>query len=301
MASSVVKKRSDGKRPFRLLNLDKSLQAQKAMCDCPLPESRTKLTPSCSAATNAAISPLLLLPPEIRCRIYDYAFADHFVHISFDSVRFNQILRQQLCQDPQECAAVQSQHCGQKILHHAIDPSSSRLATQSTHCVQTGSRKIPVQLLQVSRQIYHEAVLKPFTHSTFHFVSTTRGSRSLNMFLEKLVPEQLRAITCLCGTIHDLQFLSQPLISRFKGLKHIDMNIVVSSQYPTLWLPEYLRGFAAQSGVVALNECGLKSLRFTVSLLDADPADSVKTTILEWIRLQKIKILAKPLPILTAD
>jgi hypothetical protein len=51
------------------------------------------------------------------------------------------------------------------------------------------------------------------------------------MFLEKLVPEQLRAITRLCGTIHDLQFLSQPLISRFKGLKHIDMNIVVSSQY----------------------------------------------------------------------
>jgi hypothetical protein len=121
------------------------------------------------------------------------------------------------------------------------------------------------------------------------------------MFLEKLVPEQLRAITRLCGTIHDLQFLSQPLISRFKGLKHIDMNIVVSSQYHTLWLPECLRGFAAQSGVVALNECGLKSLRFTVSLLDADPADSVKTTILEWIRLQKIKILAKPLPMLTAD
>jgi hypothetical protein len=121
------------------------------------------------------------------------------------------------------------------------------------------------------------------------------------MFLGKLVPEQLRAITRLCGTIHDLQFLSQPLISRFKGLKHIDMNIVVSSQYHTLWLPECLRGFAAQSGVVALNECGLKSLRFTVSLLDADPADSVKTTILEWIRLQKIKILAKPLPMLTAD
>jgi hypothetical protein len=73
MASSVVKKRSDGKRPFRLLNLDKSLRAQKMMCDCPFLESCTQLTPSHSAATNAAISPLLLLPPEIRCRIYDYA------------------------------------------------------------------------------------------------------------------------------------------------------------------------------------------------------------------------------------
>ena len=43
-----------------------------------------------SATANAARSPLLLLPPEIRCRIWDYAFSGYFFHISSTGFRREQ-------------------------------------------------------------------------------------------------------------------------------------------------------------------------------------------------------------------
>jgi hypothetical protein len=284
MASSVVKKRSDGKRPFRLLNLDKSLRAQKMMCDCPFLESCTQLTPSHSAATNAAISPLLLLPPEIRCRIYDYAFGGFVVHLGTDDGPRKQVLLKTLCQSPQTCASLQFQHRDSRVLPGS--ETSLHQCTTFKAAPRSERITIPVHMLQVCRQIYHEAVLKPFAQTTFHFATSRLGSRAATMFLEELVPEQVRSIASLCVVSLDSNFMSRPLILKFKGLKHLDIHLMI--------FYEHIRG---KAGIKELKNLGLKSLRFTASLR----SHNNEASLLEWIRLQEIEILSKQQPMLTAD
>jgi hypothetical protein len=169
---------------------------------------------SCSADHNAANSPLLLLPPEIRCRIYDYAFGGFVIHLTTDDFQRKLILTQALCQSPQTCASLHFQH-------HRILPMGSKAFEDK--CIQSSGDptiariKIPVHMLQVCRQIYHEAVLKPFDQTTFHFVTGPRGSGALSIFPKKLVRQQLRSSANL-WIVSRGYFPSRPLISQFKGL-----------------------------------------------------------------------------------
>lgn len=143
----------------------------------------------------------------------------------------------------------------------------------------------PVHMLQVCRQIYHEAVLKPFIQTTFHFVTGRLGSRSATMFLEVLVPEQVRSIARLCVVSLDAYSMSRPLTSKFKGLKHLDIHLT--------HFYEHIRN---EPGIKEPKNLDLKSLHFTVSLRSHNDEGSV----LEWIRLQEIDILSKQHPLLTA-
>lgn len=116
VAKSVSTKFSDGKRPSKLLTLQHFPEAQKQIYGCPLSEICSLLTQQGSAATNAANSLLLRLPPEIRCRIYDYAFGGYLIHLTTDDGRQKQVLHHTLCQSPETCASLQFQLCGSQIL-----------------------------------------------------------------------------------------------------------------------------------------------------------------------------------------
>lgn len=102
--------------------------------------------------------------------------------------------------------------------------------------------------------------------------------------VEKLVPEQIRGITHLCVTSRNGRFLGQPLLSKFKGLKYLDIHIV-----------SWEDRLAQEPGIKELKNLDLRSLRFTTSpKLERD-----KAFVLEWIRLQETDILSKQQPMLT--
>jgi hypothetical protein len=166
MAPSKRMKKATGDRPSRLLNLNKSPRAQKLL-----------------ASTNAADSRFLRLPPEIRCRIYDFAFSDRVVRVRTSQVTF--------CQSSEACQIQHRQHYDQRIVHQISLPYP-RDPSELEPCQAHKISKIPVHLLQVCRQVYHEAALKPFTQPTFDFFV---GNHGINYFLAGLVPGQARAIT----------------------------------------------------------------------------------------------------------
>ena len=294
-------------RPSLLLKLEHSPEAQKLVYAGPLPEACTWLMEYDSAATNAASSPLLLLPPEVRCRIYDYAFGGFLFHIT---AAVNDVLYRTLCHSPQPCAYLPFQHCALRIL-----PSSE---TSSPLCTKTEPRyfyapkpersKIPVHMLQVCRQVYHEAVLKPFTQMSFQLSigAGFRGLRTASMLLEKLVPEQGRAIAHLCVIANDGVFMSLNLTAKFEGLKHLEMHITDlraalgqdNEVQPLKWTglsqddgvkPPKRKGLAQDHGVRPLKKPGLRSLRFTTS----PQPDEDKAFVLEWVQHQETEILSK--------
>jgi hypothetical protein len=146
-------------------------------------------------------------------------------------------------------------------------------------------RKIPVHLLQVCRQIYNEAVLKPFTQTTFHFTANKTESPGANTFMNNLVPQQVRSITHLCVTSKNGYFLKQPLNFKLKGLKHLEIH-----------MPSFDRYLAQDPVVKELKNLGLHSLRITTFLQWGGD----KAHLLEMIRRQESEILSKQQPLLTA-
>jgi hypothetical protein len=122
---------------------------------------------------NAAQSPFLLLPPEVKGRIYDYAFGGNAIHVTYDICPIGKV-RYRL----HKSRCVQDLSPPQKITF--ISPSrESKLyeCPDERHhdCVQKVTRRapsccdMPLSLLQVCRQVYHEAALKPFSQTTFLF------------------------------------------------------------------------------------------------------------------------------------
>ena len=183
-----------------------------------------ELTLRHSSATNAARSPFLRLPPEVRGRIYDYAFGGNVVHF--------------ICTgEPDEitgyrldiCHYAQDHDQSQRIIHlppvpPQTVPRTFRPVTHHDDCKHDKTRKpltrwdIPLCLLQVCRQIYHEAALKPFSQTTFDVRSP--DSYGVRAFLGALVPTQARAINHLqllyVHGIYDCP--DYKIMKHFKGL-----------------------------------------------------------------------------------
>ena len=293
MEPTEEKKEGNGKRPSRLLNLNKSPQAQKLLCVfAPLYRHHiyTRLMLYDSATTNAARSPLLLLPPEIRCRIWDYAFSGCVFHISSTGMRRLREHHFTLCQSPQECVLLQFQHRAERISSHPSDREVFGTCSQVAG-PNRARADIPLHMLQVCRQIYHEAVLKPFTQAAFHFTTSRLSGQDLQAFQGLLVPAQVKAIARFAAISAYGSFISPALLRRFEGLNHLDIHIVTGSSSGTSWLwgsPDDLEGFAYDPVIQALNELDLKSLRITT-----DHPDSHKIPVLEWIKQLEDEILFK--------
>jgi hypothetical protein len=253
-----------------------------------------------SATANAARSPLLLLPPEIRCRIWDYAFSGYVFHISSTGFRRQRDYHFTICQSPQECLLLQVQDRNERISSH---PDYREVFETCSHVAHPNHPRndIPLHLLQVCRQVYHEAVLKPFTQATFHSMTGTSLQQDLQMFLNLLVPAQAKAVARLVAICPYGDFISPALLKKFEGLTHLDIHLVtgtgVRSGTDVLWgTPDDLERFTGYPAVQVLKKLGLKSLRFTT-----DHPGSYKVHVLEWIRQQESEILSKQQPSLTAD
>lgn len=125
----------------------------------------------CSAATNAASSPLPLLPPEIRSRIWDFVFSDLVVQVN--GCVWNQ--RGFVVTTHRSSPA-----CGRPLLTlqtlgrpTLCDPSGSGvrdLCMTSGNCQIHLRCKVSTCMLQVCRQVYQEAVLRPFKRATLDFI-----------------------------------------------------------------------------------------------------------------------------------
>jgi hypothetical protein len=152
-------------------------------------------------------------------------------------------------------------------------------------------------MLQVCRQVYHEAVLKLFTQATFHFTTMRLSGQDLQAFQNLLVPAQVKAIARFVATSAYGSFIGQALLRKFEGLNHLDIHIVssfVTGSQISLW--GELEAFEFDPAVLALETLDLKSLRITT-----DHPDSHKAPVLEWIRRLESYVLAKQQPSLTAD
>jgi hypothetical protein len=289
-ASQPASNEGDVKRPSRLLNLNKSPKAQKLLYVLTFARghhTHVANTVDSSAAKNAVDSPLLRLPAEVRCRIYDYAFGSCTVHVNLD---FHYCTLTN-CTSPQDCEAPLLQRRIQRISLYD-DPPEGRSATYED-CKKpvgrqnVGSCKIPVHMLQACRQMYHEAALKPFTEASFHFVLARKEcSSGLKLFLDSLVPTQARAIAHLRFSLLRDQFLSSAIPSQLKGLKHVEIHIATYAMWPWYGDDEplvQLQDFEDGPGFRTLKKLDLKSLRFTVSIQSVQPTEASKASILEWM------------------
>lgn len=83
---------------------------------------------------------------------------------------------------------------------------------------------IPLPLLQVCRQIYHEASLKPFSQTTFiidggYYVAS-------RTFLDALVPTQARAITRVRFACHNGICPAFEVMRRLKKLEILTVQVI---------------------------------------------------------------------------
>lgn len=118
-----------------------------------------------STARNASESPFLRLPPELRCRIYDHLFASTAIHIhpkhKYDYTSHTKQYYLTVCKNICEHAEIPRRY----VEHSDFDAEIEGLGCTVHDPPQAPltSSGIGLGLLQASRQIYHEAVLKPFS------------------------------------------------------------------------------------------------------------------------------------------
>lgn len=156
---------------------------------------------------NATASPFLRLPPEVRCRIYDYLFGSNTIHIigvdvfdrwgSWDAERETQYSLGH-CQSPRDHRAVPRRFVEHTDILSIHEQDVRGCTIHRGESTAVTARNLGLDLLLVSRQIYHEAVLKPFSESVFHHETQRyRHYCLLRHFLNALVPAQARAIANL--------------------------------------------------------------------------------------------------------
>jgi hypothetical protein len=236
-----------------------------------------------STAVNASRSPLLLLPPEIRTRIYRYVFDVGVIHITHhrmgDRAR-NYALT--VCHCPDLCEGgeaglfVTSNRVGRDV-----SSGSQILVQPHQDCVGTGpnnTRKplcqyLQLDLLQTCRQIYHEAVLEPFKVNRFHYTVSPATCildvSKLKLFLEAMVPTQIRAIKRLRIVCVGVAFPCLTVTRQLRGLEHLDIQLVLSVEPFGEEFLTILSQFSNHHGIVDLAEVPLKSLRVTIEVQSA--------------------------------
>jgi len=184
---------------------------------------------------NAAKSPLLRLPPEVRNRIWYFLFGGMTIHIKADSSRGP--IAHAVCRSPlrdEDLAQIIN-----RLQHQSISKTGLpriRIRTPSAahkNCTWSGfNHRLSLSALRACRQLHQEAALFPYQHNTFSFNSL----EYMIPFLNGLVLAQARAIEKITVYyIHDYgnKTFTQLLTRKLKGLKHI--NILVDCK----WMARY--------------------------------------------------------------
>ncbi|KAF2013418.1 hypothetical protein BU24DRAFT_464201 [Aaosphaeria arxii CBS 175.79] len=146
---------------------------------------------------NSLGSPLLRLPAEIRCKIYEYALGGYDISI----VR--------------RIASTSGNATDFLSFYDGVE-------------IPRGSRSIEkpnIGLLRVSRQIYVETALLPYVYNTFCF-DLALGNSTFTPWMKARRPAQRRAVHCI--RLHYRHLVSifaerrKPLRAFFPNLKYID-------------------------------------------------------------------------------
>jgi hypothetical protein len=162
-------------------------------------------------------------------------------------------------------------------------------------CEYHGEFRIPVHLLLVCRQIYHEAALKPFSEPLFDVASWTLPDRKYGFFTSKMVPAQSKAIAHLRVAENELFKISKSAAAKLKGLEHVEVEFVARMDGSNP-LAEMER-FKKNGGVDWLKGVGLKSVHFTTfvagdtSKLDVEEVEEMEESILEWTEREEKEIM----------
>lgn len=247
-----------------------------------------------STARNASESPLLRLPTELRCRIYDHLFASTTIHIrSVSPYDFHTNVKEYrlfLCDNPNDHAEV-PRRC---VEHIDFD-----VTIQGFGCTLNDSSKTPVtarsiglELLQASRQIYHEAVLKPFSETRFYYKSRPDGAPcALRKFVDALAPPQAKAITRLrLVMLHSYLWKSGNIVSsllfgaipckatvmKLKGLKDLEIVLapdILKETKAETYFSDIARDLESLPMMQSLKELRLRTLRIAMEAESADADD----------------------------
>lgn len=154
-----------------------------------------------STSRNVLESQLLLLPPEIRNRVFNYVFRGKTVHVvlvySYDERAYRTM--HHLCKMVEECTP-KYRRCEQRAydpdgilveLSTAYRDEHDEAGCQFDHSGAAPDQdRISLELLKTCRQIHKEAAVMAFLHNTF----TCNSIFDLSSFLKRLFPVQQRAI-----------------------------------------------------------------------------------------------------------
>ncbi|QIW97148.1 hypothetical protein AMS68_002666 [Peltaster fructicola] len=157
------------------------------------------------ASRNAAESPLLRLPPEIKNQIYGYVLGGNEVHVWPQPTHGSDII-------VSVCKELESEWQFSSNIRYTASRGLNLRETSSfwlRHyaCVvgcKHNRLSLDLRVLLVCRQIHNEACLIPFTHNTF-LVYMVDGFRR---WQARLIPAQLRAVQSIIAHFdvysHDL-------------------------------------------------------------------------------------------------
>lgn len=133
---------------------------------------------------------------------------------------------------------------------------------------------MPLDVLRVSRQVYHEAALLPFASNKFALGLHRPGgnSKDVEPFVASLVPAQVRAITHLIvdrGNLFNACSIPHSLIPRLTGLKQLQL-IVMQQAHKPHGIPELRRTLRQSLDTCFLDFrsfCGLPLTQMDIAVL----------------------------------
>jgi hypothetical protein len=263
----------------------------------------------CSTTLNATKSPLLLLPPAVRSRIFDHVFGGMVVHIVGEEDALERHYKLKICDCPDSLPRFG--------LHTLPTSGLSRndpvcMKTHVQNCTRTASRKdFHLNVLHVSRQVYQETVLRPFRQTVFSQMTYIRYRYlGLPALLVCLVPAQAKAITHMRMVCLGSWFQTQDTIQQLKGLKHLHLLIApweLNNDYQDFM--KILSGYEDQYGVVALSGSGLHSFRLAVEICVESDADAEvsrrveagSASVMQWLYNMEEWMLGRRLSLMHPD
>jgi hypothetical protein len=217
-----------------------------------------------STAANAATSRFLMLPIELRCRIYEHVFGNNVIHIC-PGLRDGDLAsryRLTVCDCPEG-----PDHPPPRLRLDALKARDSgypvSLENHAQICVRTAThRDFSLGLLSVCRKIYHEAVLEPLQQTFFSQLTTRFSNKALAAFIDRLVPAQVKAITRLRQYVWASQVFAP---HQLRGLKHLDLLLCCAAKkarcpdyqtFSSFWL--------GASEIKAIKKLGLESISLSI-------------------------------------
>lgn len=201
-----------------------------------------------------------MLPTEVRSRIYDYVFGSTCVrvisYLETDQKSWRAGYKISTCSSQEQHTQLSPRIRGYErdsswpvTVYKTICQGCAPVLTREASAHKT----LSLPALQVSRQIYHEAVLKPFQQACFVFGCDEyiAPGHGIQAFLNALVPAHARTIT----HVRVPPFGPGYLLPMMTGLKHLDIQLFLPFSNLDL-ITEQLEDFAA---CVVLAEHNLKT------------------------------------------